>query len=98
MMEKLLNNPAALYTLWLFALSIVLFALMGTDKLKAVSGKRRIPEKTLFILAVLGGAIGGSAGMWSFRHKTRHWYFALFFPLLALLQLLLLVLLGTGVI
>ena len=37
--------------------------------------------------AVLGGAIGGTLGMYAFRHKTRHWYFALGFPAAALLQI-----------
>lgn len=46
----------------------------------------RIPEKTLFLAVILGGGIGGTAGMFFFRHKTRHWYFRFFFPLLAVLQ------------
>ena len=37
--------------------------------------KRRIPEKTLFVTAAIGGSIGAMAGMWLLRHKTRHWYF-----------------------
>ena len=47
----------------------------------------RIPEKTLFLPAILGGALGGVAGMRLFHHKTRHWYFKYGFPLLLLLQL-----------
>ena len=46
-----------------------------------------MPEKTLFLLALLGGACGGWLGMRVFRHKTKHWYFVWGFPLLALLQL-----------
>ena len=47
-------------------------------------------EKTLFLFALLGGAPGGTAGMFLFRHKTRHWTFRLGFPLLAAAQLALL--------
>ena len=60
---------------------------MGVDKYKAIRRRWRIPEATLFILALIGGAGGGTVGMYSFRHKTKHWYFAVFFPLLALAQL-----------
>ena len=69
------------------AMNVIAFILMGTDKIKAKLDKRRIPEKVLFLFAILFGAIGGTIGMYSFRHKTKHWYFAVFFPLLALAQL-----------
>ena len=69
------------------AVSLILFILMGADKHKAKAHKRRIPEKTLFLFCLLGGAPGGTAGMYLFRHKTKHWYFAVFFPLLAAVQL-----------
>ena len=47
-------------TCYLAAVNILLCALMGTDKLLAKLQKRRIPEKALFALAVLGGALGGT--------------------------------------
>lgn len=72
---------------YLLVLSLVLFCIMGSDKHRAKKGAWRIPEKTLFLTALLGGAIGGTAGMWCFHHKTRHWYFRYGFPLIALLQL-----------
>lgn len=71
----------------LAAVNIVLCAMMGIDKLCAKLNKRRIPEKLLFLLAVLGGGLGGTVGMLSFRHKTKHWYFAVGFPALAILQI-----------
>ena len=49
--------------------------------------KRRIPEKTLFAFAVVGGALGGTLGMYGFRHKTLHKTFAIGFPLLAIVQI-----------
>lgn len=69
------------------AMSTAAFLLMGIDKRRARLGRRRIPEKTLFLFAVLLGGVGGTAGMFVFHHKTKHWYFKLFFPMLALLQL-----------
>lgn len=72
--------------LLLILMSLLLFAMMGIDKSRARSQKRRIPERRLFIFAIFGGAIGGTIGMYLFHHKTLHWYFALFFPLLAVLQ------------
>ena len=74
-------------TIYFLAINIVLFVVMGVDKYGAIRRRWRIPEATLFILALVGGACGGTVGMYSFRHKTKHWYFAVFFPLLALAQL-----------
>ena len=76
-----------LVSILLAVMSVFLFVLMGLDKSKARRGARRVPEKTLFAFALLGGALGGTAGMFLFRHKTKHWYFRLGFPLLAAAQL-----------
>lgn len=72
-------------------MSVIGFALMGIDKLKATKGKWRIKEATLFFFAIFGGGIGATLGMYVFRHKTKHWYFKLFFPLFAILQTVLLI-------
>lgn len=70
----------------LIAMNAIAFALMGIDKHKAKHKKRRIPEKTLFAASILFGAVGGTLGMYVFHHKTKHWYFELFFPLLIIVQ------------
>ena len=67
-------------------MSIILFLVMGRDKALSKTRRRRVPEATLFLLAVLGGALGGVLGMQIFRHKTQHISFVVGFPLLALLQ------------
>ena len=72
---------------YLAAMNIILCALMGIDKLLAKMQKRRIPEKTLFAFAILGGALGGTVGMYSFHHKTLHKSFAIGFPLLTIVQI-----------
>lgn len=77
-----MSLSAACAAVWV-CMSLLLFAMMGTDKRAARLHARRIPEKTLFLTAVFGGAAGGWLGMYVFRHKTRHWYFAAGFPLLA---------------
>lgn len=60
---------------YLFIINIIGFALMGIDKKRAVRGAWRISEASLFLTALLGGALGCTLGMRHFRHKTRHWYF-----------------------
>lgn len=82
-MEHFLPRLLALY---LLAVNLAAFGVMGIDKRRARRGKRRIPEKTLFLPTVLGGAPGGVLGMQVFRHKTRHWYFRWGFPALLVLQ------------
>ena len=68
-------------------MTIVGFASMGIDKKKAKEGKWRIKEATLFAIAMLFGGVGSTLGMWIFRHKTKHWYFAVFFPIFALIDI-----------
>ena len=72
---------------YIFVMSVVGFISMGADKQKAKKGKWRTPEATLFIIALLGGALGSVIGMQVFRHKTKHWYFALFMPLILVAQI-----------
>ena len=72
--------------IWMMIMSAVLFMLMGVDKGRARRGGRRTPERRLFAAALVGGAFGGWLGMYVFRHKTRHWYFAWGFPAIALAE------------
>ena len=65
---------------YLVIMNIAGFAVMGADKSKAKKGAWRIPEKTLFIVSAVGGSIGTLAGMYAFRHKTKHWYFVVGMP------------------
>lgn len=74
--------------LWLLVWNFVAFALMGVDKAKARRGRWRIPEKTLFLSAILGGSVGAMLGMSLFRHKTQHRRFRLGMPLILDLQVL----------
>ena len=70
-------------------MNLIGFALMGIDKYRAKKRSFRIPEATLFIVAIIGGSIGSIIGMYTFRHKTRHWYFVYGMPFILLLQIIL---------
>ena len=85
-MNSLTNKAGFLLVAVFLVMSAVLFLVMGWDKRLSKTRKRRVPEATLFLLALLGGALGGVIGMQSFRHKTRHMKFVICFPLIALLQ------------
>lgn len=79
-----------LYYLFLFYLltaNLIGFALMGLDKSRARRHLWRVSEKTLFLAAILGGSAGTLAGMYVFRHKTKHWYFVLGMPVILLVQI-----------
>lgn len=76
---------------YLLVVNVVAFALMGIDKSKAKRGAWRIPERTLFLPVVLFGSLGGTLGMVTFRHKTKHWYFKYGFPALLVVQVLLMI-------
>ena len=64
------------------------FFIMGIDKQKARKRAFRIPEASLFTVAIIGGSIGTIAGMFAFRHKTRHWYFRYGMPAILILQII----------
>ena len=74
---------------YLLIINLAGFAFMGVDKRKAIRHTYRIPEKTLFLAALLGGSIGSILGMQIFRHKTKHWYFVTGMPAILILQILL---------
>ena len=62
------------------------FVMMGVDKSRARRKAWRISEKSLFTCALIGGSIGAIAGMYVFRHKTKHWYFKYGFPLILIAE------------
>ena len=79
--------------IYLLVMNILGFLLMGIDKYKAKKRAFRIPEATLFTVALIGGCIGTTLGMFTFRHKTRHWYFLYGMPGILILQIALALLL-----
>ena len=75
----------------LAVLNLISFGLMAYDKRCAKAGKWRVPEKTLFLATACFGGLGGVLGMFLCRHKTKHWYFRVFFPVLLAVQIAILV-------
>lgn len=67
--------------------NLIAFVAMGVDKRRARRHQWRIRERTLLLLAALGGSLGAWAGMAVFRHKTRHNRFRFGVPALLLAQL-----------
>ena len=78
-----------LLILYLAVLNVTGYVIMGVDKKRAIRGAWRISEASLFLTALLGGALGCTLGMHCFHHKTRHWYFRYGLPAILLLQLFL---------
>ena len=74
---------------YLAIMNVIAFAAMGVDKSRAKRGAWRIPEKTLFSLSLLGGSIGALAGMYTFRHKTKHLKFVAGMPAVLVCHILL---------
>ncbi|MGN0514088.1 MAG: DUF1294 domain-containing protein, partial [Lachnospiraceae bacterium] len=78
---------------YLIVVNIIGFAIMGRDKHLARKKQWRIPESTLLFFALIGGATGGTLGMYYFRHKTKHLFFKVGFPLISAVQIVVLALL-----
>lgn len=76
--------------LYLLVINLIGFTIMGLDKRKAQRNEWRISEKTLWIVALFGGALGTTVGMQVFRHKTKHLTFKIGFPALLLVWIILL--------
>ena len=71
---------------YILVMSIVAFCVCGADKFAVQRQKSRVPEKVLFLLSALGGSVGMYLGMFTFRHKTKHWYFVVGIPAIILVQ------------
>lgn len=88
------GSPWGLLACWLVLINLITFLVFGMDKLKAKrkadhAATRRVPEKTLFLLAALGGSVGALLGMRVWRHKTLHNSFRFGIPAILLAQIIL---------
>ena len=80
--------------LYLLIINALGFVLMLTDKYKAKNNLWRIPERTFFAVAVLGGSAGCLLGMYAVRHKTKHLSFTVGIPLIFALQTIIFIILA----
>ena len=74
--------------IYLLVINLIAFLAMYIDKKRAKWGKWRIKESTLFGLVLLGGGIGGIAGMYTFRHKTKKPGFVIGFPTILIIEII----------
>ncbi len=74
--------------IYLAGINLITFAVYGIDKMRAKKNRWRIPEKTLFLLAIVGGSVGAWLGMQYFRHKTKHMQFKIGIPLIFIVQII----------
>ncbi len=74
--------------IYIIVINLLTFIIMWWDKHEAKLGDWRVSEKFLFILVILGGGIGGIAGMYVFRHKTKKWYFKYGFPAILIAEII----------
>lgn len=72
--------------IYISAINIIGFTIMGVDKYLAKKKNYRVPEATLFTFALFGGSLGTTLAMFLFHHKTRHWYFLYGMPLILFIQ------------
>jgi len=80
---------AAAYLGLVAVMSLASFAAYGFDKRRAATGGRRVPERTLLVLAFLGGWPGSILAQRQFRHKTRKASFLIAFWVVVVLHVVL---------
>ena len=61
---------------YLCAINFVTFVVYAWDKRSARLGNWRVPERTLLLLAFVGGSIGAKIAQQKLRHKTTKQPFA----------------------
>ncbi len=88
-----IGSPWGLLAIWLLLINVITFLVFGLDKWKARRKEknekvRRVPERTLLLLAALGGSVGALVAMKAFRHKTLHKAFRFGVPLILALQIM----------
>ena len=81
----------------LVIINLVSVEMCYNDKKRAIKNKRRIPERILIGISIMGGALGFWIAMYLFHHKTKHLKFIVLEPLLMILWIAL-ILLERGII
>ncbi|MDD2979485.1 MAG: DUF1294 domain-containing protein [Hespellia sp.] len=74
--------------IYLLVVNVLAFFIYGDDKARARRGVWRISERTLILMALIGGSMGALFGMAVFHHKTRHKKFTIGVPFILALQVL----------
>ena len=72
---------------YIVIVNILAYCMYGIDKSAAIRQKQRIPNRVLLLIAAFGGSLGALTGMYTFRHKTKKWYYTITVPVLLVLQI-----------
>ena len=91
-----LMSVLTILAIYFIAINLIGFFSIGIDKQKAKKRTFRIPEATLFTIAIIGGSLGSIIGMNVFRHKTQRRLFLIGMPAILLIHILLLAFLTFG--
>lgn len=75
-----------MWLLYFFVINIIGYAVMRSDKRRAIEGAWRIPEKRIWLVTLLGGGVGTTIGMFRLHHKNKHWNFKLGLPAIMILE------------
>ena len=89
MIKEFIMQNISNILIYLAIINVIGFLSMGFDKFKAKHEMWRTKEQTLFIIAIIGGSIGSIAGMYVFRHKTKHTNFMVGMPVILVTQIVL---------
>ncbi|MDO4499783.1 MAG: DUF1294 domain-containing protein [Erysipelotrichaceae bacterium] len=81
---------------YLLFINIFAFLMFGLDKYRAIKKLWRTSEKTLFLLAMLGGAYGSLLGMYIFHHKTKKAIFNYGLPILCIIEMFVLAIISNS--
>jgi uncharacterized membrane protein YsdA (DUF1294 family) len=73
------------------AINLIAFVIYGIDKAKSRNNSRRYSEKTLWLLAFVGGSLGSLLAMKIFRHKTKKISFQALLAVILAMQLVVMV-------
>lgn len=76
-----------LFLVYLLVVNFISIIVCVFDKSAAKRKRHRVPEKTLFLLSVIGGSVGMLITMKIIRHKTLHKRFMIGIPLIIILQI-----------
>lgn len=86
-MELYFNSTALTVIVGYYILiNLILYIAMSIDKKRAIKDGWRIPEKNLYLLAVLGGGVGGLIAMVTKHHKNKHLDFIMVYTVTAVLH------------
>lgn len=83
----ILGSKFLTLTVFILFMTWLGYYIMKVDKRYAKEDKRRVSERTLLLISIIGGSIGMYIGMYKFKHKTLHKKFTIGVPLIMLIQL-----------